>query len=989
MSPNNYTELNFEEHIETELLNSGYIKVDKKFYDKSLCLIPSQLIEFIQETQPKRYKKLTEQHGDNINTKLTKRISDQIESKGVIEVLRKGVKDRGSHFDLVYFQPKSGLNPEHQDLYKKNRFIEVRQVYYSNRNENSIDMGIFINGIPIMMLELKNSLTGQNHTHGIKQWKFDRDPKESLFKFKRNMVYFSVGNEKVSMTTRLSGSKTRFLPFNKGIDNPVNPKGHMTHYLWDDLLQKDSVLDLIQNFVTIRDDVEKVYDPKQKRLVDAKSQTLIFPRFHQLKVINNLRKDILENGSGVNYLIQHTTGSGKSLSIGWLSHMLASLYQSPEDSNRIFDSVIVVTDRRVLDKQISNTIIQLQQVKGVVNTTKDENSEKLKEYIESGKSIIISTIQKFPVISEAISNMGDRKFAVIIDEVHSSQSGETSKHLKKSLSKSNLDNFQEGEDEEDLTEVDKLILDEINSRGRQPHISYFGFSGTPKNKTLELFGTKTEDGFKPFDLYSMKQSIAEGFTLDVLQNYTTYKRYFKINNEIKNDKELPEARVKSLLINWVDLQPSAITEKVRIILEHFTNNSANKLVGKARAMLVTKSRLHCVKYKLEFDKQMKAIDLPYRALVAFSGTIHDQETHQDYTETSMNGFPDNQTEENLKDPRFRFLIVNNKFQTGFDEPMLHSMYVDKKFGGLQCVQTLSRLNRTMKGKTDTFVLDFVNDPQIVQESFQPYYEGTVLEEETDPNRLYSIKDELDDFHLFSYEDVSHYAETFYKDDIPLEQLQGILDSIVIDWKELDEEQQELFRANLYSFIRLYSYISQIISFQDIELEKLFLFLRGLGKKLPRRSKDKLSDILSSIDLEYLKIEKKYTSSIELEEGSGSLEGIDGSVAGGLEEETTDLLSDIINALNESFDGDFSDEDKVKFDEIKQKIRDNEGLRQVMLGDNTETNKKDKFDRALDDLVTGLVDNNIDFYNKLNNKSINRILKDKLYQDYSESLKEAS
>jgi len=989
MSPSNYTEADFEEHIESELLKNSYIKVDNKLYDKSLCLIPSQLIDFIKETQPKQLKKLEEQYGNEADSKLLKRISEQIESKGVIEILRKGIKDRGCHFNLVYFQPKSGLNPEHHNLYKKNRFIEVRQVYYSNQNENSIDMGIFINGIPIMMLELKNSLTGQNHTHGIKQWKEDRDPREPLFKFKRIMAYFSIGNEKAFMTTRLSGLKTRFLPFNKGVDNPVNPNGHMTHYLWDDLLQKDSVLDLVENFVTIRDDVEKFYDSKQQKLVEKKSQTLIFPRFHQLQVINNLRKDILEKGSGINYLIQHTTGSGKSLSIGWLSHMLASLYQNREDSNRIFDSVIVVTDRRVLDKQISNTIKQLQQVEGVVNTTNDENSEKLKEFIESGKSIIISTIQKFPVISEAISNMGDRKYAVIIDEVHSSQSGETSKHLKKSLSKSDLDNFQEGEGEEDLTEVDKLILDEINSRGRQPHISYFGFSGTPKNKTLELFGTKTSEGFKAFDLYSMKQSIAEGFTLDVLQNYTTYKRYFKINNEIKNNKELPEARVKSLLINWVDLRPSAITEKVRIILEHFTENSANKLAGKARAMLVTKSRLHCVKYKLELDKQMQAMDLPYRALVAFSGTIHDQETYKDYTEASMNGFPDNQTEENLKDPKFRFLIVNNKFQTGFDEPMLQTMYVDKKFGGLQCVQTLSRLNRTMKGKTDTFVLDFVNDPEVVQESFQPYYEGTVLEEETDPNRLYSIKDELDNFYLFSYEDVNQYANAFLSEDTPIEQHQGLLDKVVRDWKELDEEQQELFRANIYSFIRLYSYISQIISFHDIELEKLFLFLRGLGKKLPWRSKDKLSDILSSIDLEFLKIEKKYTSTINLKDGIGSLEGIDGNVAGGLEEESIDYLSDIINALNESFDGDFSDEDKVKFDEIRQKIHGNEGLKQVMLGDNTETNKKDRFDRTLDDLVTGLVDNNIDFYNKLNNKSINRIIKNKLYQDYSESLKDAS
>jgi len=982
----NYTESNFEDHIEQRLLESGYIQSlpENKEYDKSLCLIPRHLIEFIQETQPKQYKKLTEQYGDDTNNKLTKRISEQIESKGVIEVLRKGVKDRGNTFKLVYFKPKSGLNQEHQDLYKKNRFIELRQLKYSKKNENSIDMGIFINGIPVMMLELKNSLTGQDHTHGIKQWKFDRDPKEPLFKFKRNMVYFSVGNEKVFMSTRLSGSKTRFLPFNKGIDNPVNPKGHMTHYLWDELLQKDSVLDLIENFVHIRKDVEKVYDPKQQRLVEKKSETLIFPRYHQLNVIGKIKQDILDKRTGVNYLIQHTTGSGKSLSIGWLSHMLSSLYQNPTDTNRIFDSIIVVTDRRVLDKQIRGTILQLEQTKGVVNPV-EETSQQLKEFLESGKSIIITTIQKFPVISETISKLGDRKFGVIIDEVHSSQSGETSKHLKKSLSKSNLDDYQEGENEDDLTQVDKMILDEINSRGKQPHISYFGFSGTPKNKTLELFGTPSEEGFKPFDLYSMKQSISEGFTLDVLQNYTTYKRYFKLNKKVNEDKELPESKVKSMLVNWVDLHPHTITEKVRIILDHFVNHTSNKLEGKSRGMLVTKSRLHCVKYKLEFDKQMKEMDLPYRSLVGFSGTVHDQDTHQDYTESSMNGVPETQTEESLKEPQFRILIVNNKFQTGFDEPMLHTMYVDKKFGGLQCVQTLSRLNRTMKGKTDTFVLDFVNDPQDVQESFQPYYEGTILEEETDPNRLYSIKDDIDEFHLFNDEEISNYVDTFYKEEIPTEELQGILDSVVVKWKLLEEDEQEEFRGHIYSFIRLYGYISQVITFKDIDLEKLFIFVRGLSKKLPRREGGKLSDILSSIDLEYFKIEKKFTSTIELDDGDIVIKPIGSDGSGGMDDEPTDFLSHIIEILNDSFDGEFSDEDKVKFEKIKRQVHENEELRMVMTGDNSDSNKRDKFDRTFQSLVTSLVENNLDFYKKLSESKRNKFIKDRLYEDYTKSL----
>jgi len=511
MTPKNYLEQNFEEHIEEHLVSSGYSSSDPATYDKTLCLIPTHIIGFIQKTQPKTLQKLELQYGSETEDKLVKRVFSEIENRGVIDVLRNGVKDRGCDFQLVYFQPKSGLNPEHQDLYKQNHFSEIRQLKYSQKNENSIDMGVFINGIPIVMMELKNTLTGQNHLDSEKQWKYDRDNKEPLFRFKRNLVYFSVGNEKVSMTTRLMGDKTPFLPYNKDIENPVNPTGHKTHYLWEEILQPNNMLDLIENFVHIREEKDKVYDPKIGKIVDRKKEILIFPRFHQLNLIQKLKKSVIEEGVGNNYLVQHTTGSGKSLSIGWLSYLLTSLYRTPTDTKGMFDSVIVVTDRRVLDKQIRHTIKQLEQTKGVVHPV-EENSQQLKEFLESGKSIIITTIQKFPFISEEISKLKGHKFGVIIDEVHSSQSGETSKHLKKSLSKSVLEEFQEGEDKDDLTEVDKLILDEIISRGKQPHISYFGFSGTPKNKTLEIFGRKNSNGkFVPYDLYSMKQSISEGF----------------------------------------------------------------------------------------------------------------------------------------------------------------------------------------------------------------------------------------------------------------------------------------------------------------------------------------------------------------------------------------------------------------------------------------------------------------------------------------------
>ena len=978
----NYLEQDFEEHIEENLVNSGYTSSDPSIYDKTLCLLPTKLFGFIEQTQPKTLEKLELQYGTETETKLIKRVSSEIENRGVIDVLRNGVKDRGCDFHLVYFQPKSGLNPEHKDLYKQNRFTVIRQLKYSLKNENSIDMGIFINGIPIVMIELKNTLTGQNQIDGEKQWKYDRDPKESLFRFKRNLVYFSVGNEKVSMTTRLMGGKTRFLPYNKDIENPVNPNGHKSHYLWEDILQPNSMLDLIENFVHIREETEKVYDSKVGKVVDKKTELLIFPRFHQLKVINRLKKSVIEEGVGQNYLIQHTTGSGKTLSIGWLSHLLTSLYRTPTDTKRMFDSVIVVTDRKVIDRMLQNTIKQLEQTKGVVNPV-DVNSQQLKEYLELGKTIIVTTVQKFPFISDSISKLKSKNFGVIIDEVHSSQSGETSKHLKKSLSKSVLDDYQEGEDWDDLTEVDKLILDEIISRGKQPHISYFGFSGTPKNKTLEIFGRKNEeDGrFYPFDLYSMKQSISEGFTLDVLQNYINYERYFKLNKKIEEDKELPESRVKKMLVKYVDIHPHTISEKTKIILEHFKNHSSNKISGKSRGMVVTRSRLHCVKFKLEFDKQMKEFNLPYKCLVGFSGTVHDNDSGIDYTESSMNGFPSKQTEINFKDPKYRILIVNNKFQTGYDEPLLHTMYVDKRLNGLQCVQTLSRLNRKPSGKNDTFVLDFVNEPFMIKESFEKYYEGTILSEETDPNRLYFIEQEVKKFNLFTDDLVEKFVDIFYKRDIPLEQLQGVLDFTVNDWKKLEEEGKEEFRSNVQSFIRLYGYITQIISFKDIGLEKLYIFLRFLNKKLPKKDIDKLTDVVSSVDLESFRIEKETEGSIEIEPDP-YVTPIGGVTSGGsTSEEEKDFLSIIIEVLNENYGGNLSDDDKVNLNRIFTDMVKDEEMRVVHKSQNTDTNKRYKFDEKFDQFLLGLVDRDTKFYNKVMKEGINKFIKDRMYEYY--------
>jgi len=983
MNPQHPTEKKFEDHIEQSLNSSGYKSVSPLLYDKDLCLIPTVLSEFIQTSQPKTFEKLSLQYGDQTESKLIKRISSEIEKRGVIDVLRRGVKDRGSNFDLVYFEPKSGLNVEHQDLYKQNKFSVVRQLKYSNQNENSIDMGLFINGIPIVMMELKNSLTGQTVEHGIKQWMNDRDPKEPLFRFKRLLVYFSVGNEKVSMTTRLNKDKTRFLPYNIGMENPINENGFKTHYLWEEVLTPTSVLDLLENFVHVREDVNKEYDPTKGKVVDKKSDVMIFPRYHQLKVIRKLKSSVVSEGIGNNYLIQHTTGSGKSLSIGWLSHLLSSLYRTKSDTKRMFDSIIVITDRRVLDKQIQNTIKQLEQTKGVVCPV-DLNSQQLKKYLEDGKSIIITTVQKFPVISQTIPKLKSKSFGVVIDEVHSSQSGETSKHLKMSLSKSVLDTFKEGEDTDDLTDFDELILEQIISRGHQPHISYFGFSGTPKNKTLEMFGRKDDEGhFHPFDVYSMEQSIYEGFTLDVLQNYTTYKRYFKLNKTVEEDKELPSSRVKKMLVNWVDLHPHSIKEKTRIMLEHFVNHTSKKMEGLSRGMVVTRSRLHCVKYKLEFDKQMESMGLPYRCLVGFSGKVHDEDTETDYTESSMNGFSEKLTSEKLKEPNYRILIVNNKYQTGFDEPLLHTMYVDKKLSGLQCVQTLSRLNRSRRGKTDTFVLDFVNDPEEVQKSFQDYFKSTVLLQETDPNKLYSIEQNIDDYMLFTQEDVEEFIKVFYDDNIPNEYLQPLLDVVVERWKELDEIKREDFRSQIQSFIRLYGYISQISTFKDLNLEKLYVYLRFLNKKLPKRPTEKIVDLFSSIDLEYFRLEKKYNqTNIPLESIDGELPPI-GTGTGSPTEDEFDLLSHILTLLNENFQGKFSEDDKVNLDRIMKWYKEDEEFRKVFDGDNTDSNKRSFSDKLVNNLIQKIVDEDLEFYKKVIDPKVNSFLKRYFYQHYKE------
>ena len=978
-----YTEENFEDHIEQHLNQSGYRSLQSSHYNKSLCLIPNEMLKFIQDTQPDMYQKLEIQYGADTPQKLTLRISNQIANRGVLDVLRKGVKDRGCDFNLTYFQPSSGMNPDHQRLYAQNRFSLIRQLKYSERNEKSLDMTLFLNGLPLVTMELKNSLTGQTVADAEKQYRTDRDPREPLFRFKRCLVHFAVGNEKVSMTTHLQAGGTRFFPFNKDIENPVNPNGHKTAYLWEDILQPDNLIELINNFIHEQETTEKVYDPNSRMVTDKKSRVLVFPRYHQLDVIRQLKEAIVAETVGNDYLIQHTTGSGKSNSIAWLAHLLTHLYSSLDTTNRIFDSIIVVTDRRVLDRQLRNTIRQVAQVEGVVHAA-DKDSAQLKGFLESGKDIIISTIQKFSVIAEEIGKLKSKTFAVIIDEVHSSQTGESAKNLRVSLSKGVEDGVTEG-DADEASDIDAEILEQMEQRKMRDHISYFGFSGTPKNKTLELFGRKDAEGkFAPFHVYSMRQSISEGFTLDVLQNYTTFKRYFELVKSVPEDREYEKARTLRTLTNYVDLQPHSIETKTQIMLEHFTEHTAKTIEGKGRAMLVTPSRLHCVRYKQEFDRQMKEMGLPYGCLVAFSDTVHDTDNGVDYTENGMNALPPSTSiEDSFKDPKYRILIVASKFQTGFDEPMLQTMYVDKRLDGLQCVQTLSRLNRVAKGKTDTLVLDFVNEPEQIQAAFQQYYQTTTLAEETDPNRLYDLQSQLEGFALYDTGTIDRFCEIFYDPDKPDERLQGVLDEVVERWSELERNDREEFRSALQSYIRLYGYISQLITFTDVALEKLYIFSHSLNKKLPKREHPDLQDVLDSVDLDSFRVQRIHKElQLSLEEEDSDLEGFGSDVAPRREPEQ-DFLSNIINALNDAHQTDFTEEDKVDLKTIHQKVRENEELRQVIDGDNTETNKRYKFDQVIDEILLGFVNSKLELFKKLTQQEVNSDLKRELYQAYLE------
>ncbi|PIR03952.1 MAG: restriction endonuclease subunit R [Candidatus Magasanikbacteria bacterium CG11_big_fil_rev_8_21_14_0_20_39_34] len=977
--PTNLKEIGFEEAIEQYLTRTNGYQVRKpEQYSKQLCMDTELVLEFLKITQPDAWEKLAEKHGDAVEQKVLARIDEEITSQGVLAVLRNGVKDRGIKLDLAYFRPASSMNPETLELYNSNILSVMRQVKYSEDNENSIDMVLFLNGLPIFTAELKNQLTGQTVQNAMRQYRSDRDPKEKLLGFKRCLVHFAIDTDLVYMTTRLAGRGTYFLPFNKGENgsagNPTNPDGFKTSYMWAEIWKKDLLLELVGNFICLT--VEEKTHAKGKKY---KEEKLIFPRYHQLDTVRRIVADAREVGAGKNYLIQHSAGSGKSNTIAWTAHHLSSLHNA--DDKKVFDTVIVVTDRRVLDKQLRDTVKQFEQTAGVVKAI-EEGSSQLKDSLEQGEKIIITTLQKFPFIVEEVGKLPGKTFAVIIDEAHSSQSGEASKSLRDVLmidSKDEDAKLEEAVKEDKDTEepVEDFVLRQMKARkAKTDNISFFAFTATPKQKTLEVFGTQSPlDGkFYPFSLYSMKQAIEERFILDVLKNYTPYKVHFSLLKKVEDDPEFKKKKAQQLLLQYVERHEHAIKMKVETMADHFDKFIAQKLDGKAKAMIVTKSRLHAVRYKQAFDTYLKEKGLDYKAMVAFSGTVKD--AGAEYTEGGMNGVPEKNTAEEFKKDEYKFMIVAEKFQTGFDQPLLSVMYVDKKLSGVNAVQTLSRLNRSMAGKEEVYVLDFVNDTDDIIKAFQPYYTTTVLSAETDPNTLHNLERDILNFKHFDIGEVDQFVEAYFKNAKP-DTLNSMLDGYVDRFLGSSEEEQDDFRGVLTDYVRKYAFIAQIIDFEDTDLEKLYIFGKFLKKKLPIR-KDRLPvEVLESIDMDSYKIEQRATQTLVLEDENGIIEPMTNGNAGRFEDEY-ESLSDIIKDVNDKFGTDFSSEDRVILNNLSLKLLEDANIAGA-IQNNTRGSAKIKFDDVFNDELVNMVNSHFDLYKKLDkNKDAKEYVRSRIF-----------
>jgi len=979
----------FEEYIENFLLkNHGYVSRTTENYDKEKCLDVEMLWKYLECTQDNKVADLVSRYGNDVKGKIedeiTKALSatdGEVNIKGVVDLLRGGIKYGPVHFDLASFRPRTSLNESLATAYRGNVLSVMRQVKYSLSNNSSIDMVVFLNGLPVYTFELKNHLTGQNVWNAIQQYKNDRDSSESLLRFKRCVAHFAVDTDQVFVTTKLADEKTFFLPFNKGVDNGAgNPSvegKHKTYYLWEEFLSKDVLLDVLESYVHIYEETKE-----KTNGAEYKDWVQLYPRYHQYRCVTDIIQSCKEIGVGKNFLVQHSAGSGKSLTIAWLSYKLSELHD--KNDGVVFDSVIVLTDRRVLNKQLSNTVRKLCKVEGVLKTIGEgQTSADLKEALDSGAKIITSTIHKFPMIVDTVSGLTGKKFAVVLDEAHSSQGGEMVRDLHTVLGE---------ESDEDW------LLAQVNSRQQPKNISYFAFTATPKHETLERFGEKQKDGvYKAFSLYSMKQAIEEKFILDVLQNYLTYKTYFKLIRDIQEDPQVNRGKALSAILKYVNLDDNTIKEKVEVIVTHFEQTVRSLLDGNSKAMIVTSSREAAVRYKLMLDAALVGYGLKYKSLVAFTGDITID--GKSYTEANMNGLPDSATAREFKKKEYKFLIVAEKYQTGFDEPYLCAMYVDRRLSvGPQAVQTLSRLNRITRGKEEVYVLDFVNDAEVIKKAFDPYYETTILSEGTDINKLNEIRGLVLGYYNFSNTELDEFILAI-NDELGSGIHAGVnssLDKIatnVLDvlWSDRDDEEYDTYKEFLSvsgAYIKHYPFLSQVIGYVDVELEKLYLLLKYLLKKLPRKKEDGVTEILDYIDLDTVRVVHKMSSQINLGSHDGDVSspvdvgGGHGSFGGNKMVSISELVSDV----NKRWGTDFSQVQQETLEKMSEELSNNEEIQEV-IRKNSSDNAEMFFKKPFENVVNSRYDVDKQLWEQLNSnddlkgfvmKKMFKVVKDKVF-----------
>ena len=971
MNTTDMSEKGFQKFIAEYLTQiNGYRETKPEDYNKEFCVNTAQLLEFIEKTQEDAYE-LIQKRGER---EFLVRLDRKIKEKGIVEVLRKGVKHLDKTIHVFYTQPVSESNPQYSERYNANIFSVTQELIYSEDNNNELDLVIFINGLPIITMELKNGYTKQSVFNGIRQYQNDRDPKEKLFDLARCLVHFAADNDLVYMTTHLKGKQTQFLPFNKGRNdgkptppygagNPVNPNGEKTHYLWEEVLARDSLSNIIEQFAQVV--VEKDEDTQET------AKKLIFPRYHQLKVVRNLLAHAKENDVGQKYLIQHSAGSGKSHSITWLAHQLVDLHD--QNDKNIFDSIIVVTDRTVLDRQIREHIKDFEQVRDVVAAITgvgDTKTQQLKIALINQKKIIITTIQTFPFVVNELDMMANANFAIIIDEAHSSQGGESATKMNMALTNKEPDD--ENEEVEETWE--DTVNDLINARKMLTNSSYFAFTATPKNRTLETFGQKGTDGkFYPFHLYSMKQAIEEEFILDVLQNYTTYNSYYKL---IKTVEDNPDYDIKSAqreLRNYVESHEYAITQKARIMIDHFMQEVKSLIQSQAKAMIVTSSILNAIRYKEAFDTYLKELNSPFKAIVAFSGKKDHKGIEVD--ESDLNRFPDNDNDipKQFKKDEYKFLIVAEKFQTGFDQPLLHTMYVDKKLAGVHAVQTLSRLNRSYKPhKRDTFVLDFVNTVEDIREAFEPYYTTTILSEETDPNRLNDLQEVLDDYQVYSEVKVKEFC-MLYHSGAERSQVAPILDAAAQIFRDdLSEEEKIDFKTKAKSFERTYNFLGCLLDFNNPYWEELWWFLKYLIPKLTIDDTDDFAaDILDDVDMESYRVSRQGRTNISLEEEDSEVAPLSSVESDQQRDPDLDSLENIIEAFNQRFgDIEWEDNDKVRkilTEDIPNDLKANSDTMQTIQNSDPQ-NAKIASDNKLTEFMRELLFTHTEIFKKFTSDS---------------------